>query len=61
MNKEERTSDYVCFPCGREYLTDAQKKKGHVVTAHNGICGLCGKETSITHMRAFNYLNKKLK
>lgn len=54
---KERTSDYVCFDCGIEFLDDKQKSIGGVVTAHKGNCCLCGEEKSITHIRAFNYLN----
>ncbi len=53
---KNRTSDYVCFDCGRLYLTPQQIKNAGVVTAHTGECGLCHQAKSITHIRAFNYL-----
>lgn len=52
-----RESDYVCFDCGRDFLTEAQKQRSNVVTAHKGTCCLCKEEKSITHIRAFNWLN----
>ena len=54
---EKRPHDYVCFDCGIEFLDDKQKSIDGVVTAHKGNCCLCGEEKSITHIRAFNYLN----
>lgn len=58
MDKDNKPS-YVCFDCGGEYLTDKQNKEVMVVTAHLGICGICEKTKSVTHIRNFNYLNKK--
>lgn len=55
---EQRTSDYVCFDCGRMFLSEEQKVGSIIVTAHVSKCGLCGNEKSVTHMRAFNYLQK---
>lgn len=53
----KRKSDYVCFDCGHDFLTEKQKSgEGSCVTAHKGICCLCKKEKSITHIRAFNWL-----
>lgn len=54
---ESRKSDYVCFDCGIEFLSDKQKSIGGVVTAHVSKCGLCGQEKSVTHIRTFNWLN----
>ena len=51
---EDRTSDYICFDCGKQY-----EEKGSpitVVTCHISECGLCGEEKSVTHYRNFNYL-----
>lgn len=53
---EERTSDYVCFDCGRSFLSEEQKKRENIVTAHKGECGLCKEEKSVTNIRAFNWL-----
>ena len=54
---ENRPSDYVCFDCGHDFLTEKQKSgEGHCVTAHMGTCCLCGETKSITHIRAFNWL-----
>lgn len=58
--KNDRTSDYVCVDCGVPYLTEKQKKEGgHVATFHMGTCGICENHKSITHIRAYNYLNKR--
>ena len=55
---KERTSDYICFDCGFEFLTEKQKSgEGGAVTAHKSNCCLCGEEKSVTHIRAFNWLN----
>lgn len=56
---ENRTSDYVCFDCGWSCITDEQRAKGGVVTAHISTCGLCHKTKPVTHIRAFNWLRKK--
>lgn len=57
--KENRISDYVCIPCGVQYLSEKQKEEGGVSTFHEGKCGLCENKTHITHMRHYNYLNNK--
>ena len=59
MNKEDRTSDYVCSGCGVKYLTKEQKKENSVCTFFLDTCGLCGKQEAVTHIRNYNYLNKK--
>jgi hypothetical protein len=56
---ENRKSDYVCVECGVPYLTDKQKEEGGCTTFHKGICGICEEEKSITHIRTYNYLQKK--
>ena len=58
MKKENRTSDYVCESCGKEYLSKGQLRRDRIFTSHTGECGLCGKTTGITHIRNYNYLNK---
>ena len=56
--RNERTSDYVCQPCGVGYLSEKQLKDNSVSTYSVSECGLCHKKTSTTHMRHFNYLTK---
>jgi len=60
MDIEARTSDYVCIDCGIQYLTEEQKNSGElsVATAHKADCGLCGTETTVVHIRHYNYLYK---
>lgn len=53
---DNRHSDYVCWDCGRQFLTEAQKKRDGVVTAHKSACGLCGEEKAVTHIRHWNWL-----
>lgn len=59
MDRDNRTSDYVCVPCGIQFLSEKQKEEGGVSTFSNGECGLCNQVTMITHMRIYNYLHKK--
>lgn len=55
-----RKSDYVCFDCGIEFLSEEQKGKRCVVTAHFGTCCLCGEQDkTVTHIRTFNWLKFK--
>lgn len=54
---DNRTSDYVCWDCGIQFLTEAQKKREGVVTAHKSICGLCREDKSVTHIRHWNWLH----
>ena len=57
---ENRTSDDICFDCGRNYLTDLQLiMGGNLVTTHVSICGLCEEKKSVTSFRHFNYLRTK--
>lgn len=53
-----RTSDYVCQPCGVNFLTKAQMEDGvlRVSTFHDSECGLCKETTGVTHIRHWNYL-----
>jgi len=53
---DNRSSDYVCWDCGRQFLTEEQKKREGVVTAHKSICGLCNEEKSVTNIRHWNWL-----
>ncbi len=54
---DNRTSDYVCWDCGTQFLTAEQKKEaGYNVTAHENNCGLCGEKKGVTHIRAWNRL-----
>lgn len=57
--RETRTSDSVCVACGVNFLSEEQKKESSVTTFHKGECGLCEKNTLVTHMRHYNYLFKK--
>lgn len=52
---KDRTSDYCCIDCGKEYVKD-KKPIITIVTFHTGICGICGETKSITHIRVYNYL-----
>lgn len=58
---DNRTSDWICFECGGDFLSKAQKsERGHAaVTAHTSVCGLCGKNTTVIHARNWNWLNFK--
>ena len=59
FNRENRTSDYVCIPCGVQFLSEKQKSAdGHAHTAHKSECGICGKENLVIHIRAYNWLFK---
>jgi len=59
MTKKNRKSDYVCVNCGVKYLTEEQKDKAMICTFYLGTCGLCNEQAAITHIRNYNYLNKK--
>lgn len=59
----------VCTPCGitANYLTcldiygqPPKKFQFSVSTYHEGVCGVCGKETTVTEPRDFFYPNFKL-
>ena len=53
---KERTTDYVCFECGRQFLTEEEKKHPRISTFHMGECALCKEEHGITNIRHYNYL-----
>ena len=54
---ENRITDNVCFDCGKQFLTEQQKKiKYDGVTFHEGVCGLCEATKSVTSIRRYNYL-----
>lgn len=55
--KEKMTSDYVCSDCGSYFLTPEQLETENVFTFHEGLCGVCDTNKSITHIRNYNYLN----
>lgn len=59
LNREDIISDYVCFDCGVGYLTDKQKEEGGVSTFSKGECGVCKEITLVTHIRTYNYLQRK--
>lgn len=56
---DTRTSDYVCFDCGRPYQRPNAEERA--VTCHISKCGLCEEEKSVTHIRHFNWLIKPKK
>jgi DNA-directed RNA polymerase subunit RPC12/RpoP len=51
-----RKSDYVCIPCGRQFLREAQLSQSRVVTCHEAPCGLCGRVATVAHIRSYNHL-----
>lgn len=51
----KRNSDYVCIPCGIQYLSEKQREANRVVTFHENHCGICGEHTGVTHIRHYNY------
>lgn len=54
---DNRKSDYVCFDCGVQFLTEEQKKNdGRVATFSVSECCLCGEEKGTTNIRTYNYL-----
>lgn len=64
MKKETKIVSVVCTPCGitANYLTCLKKygkppKKFHftVSTYHDGVCDVCGQETTVTEPRDFFY------
>lgn len=46
--------DWVCVPCGLKWGN--RWPKNHLATFHNGKCGVCGREDSVTEPRDFRYL-----
>ena len=58
MNHEP-LSNHVCRDCGRPHLTNKQKEEDRVIAFHLGNCCVCGKATSVTHIRYYNYLKQK--
>ena len=59
FKRRMRKSDYVCFECGKPYLTKEQLEEERCSTFHLSECGLCGKTRGITHIRNYNYLRSK--
>jgi predicted RNA-binding Zn-ribbon protein involved in translation (DUF1610 family) len=57
---EKMYMKYICFNCGKKYLTEKQKKRSLVTTCHLGKCDECGKSETITSVRHFNYCIKPL-
>ena len=37
---DNRTSDFICWDCGLQFLQVEQKKRQGVVTVHQSTCGL---------------------
>lgn len=52
---DNRTSDYVCFDCGRPFIQGLEDRSG-VSTFHNSECGLCGEVNGVTHIRNWDWL-----
>jgi len=52
-----KKNNYVCHPCGLPYLTPEQREQERVSTWHEGTCCVCGERKSVTHKRAYNYLD----
>ena len=44
--------DWVCGGCGQAY---GRGPKTRFSTWHNGVCGVCGKETAVTEPRDFGH------
>ena len=54
---DNRKSDYVCFDCGVQFLTEEQKNGGGSVSTFSvSECCLCGEEKGTTHIRHYNRL-----
>jgi hypothetical protein len=53
---DNRITDNVCIDCGKQFLTERQKKYLIAVTFHEGVCGLCEATKSVTSHRNYNYL-----
>lgn len=57
--EKARQDGYVCVDCGVQFLSDEQLiGPDRVHTYHLNTCGLCGEKKSVTHVRAYNYLQK---
>lgn len=50
----KRYPDWICEPCGRRY--GKHPEGNHVATYHNGKCGVCGTQTSVSEPRDFGHL-----
>lgn len=49
----KKNKTWCCFDCGKQYVSE---DKEHIVTCHEGTCDVCGEVKTVTHIRAFNYL-----
>lgn len=56
---DNRTSDFICWDCGLQFLQAEQKKRHGIATTHQSTCGLCGTDKPVTHYRNWNYLHIK--
>ncbi len=54
MSVSKNQPNWVCGPCGLKWGNGWPK--GHLGTWHDGKCGVCGKEDSVTEPRDFGYL-----
>lgn len=53
-------NNYVCVDCGVKHLTEKQKSNGgQAHTFHINTCTVCSEKKSVTHIKAYNYLNSK--
>lgn len=52
---ENRTSDYICYDCGKTFLLWHEKNRPLIVTSSESECGLCGENKSTTHFRAYHF------
>ena len=54
---DNRKSDYVCFDCGVQFLTEQQKDgHGNAITFSVSECCLCNEQKGTTHIRHYNRL-----
>lgn len=62
MNQmEEFKEEYCCVPCGVQFLTPQQiKRGGSPTTFHEGKCCVCCEVTNVTSTRRYNYLKKHI-
>lgn len=58
MSKLKKYPTWVCSDCGKAGLTSKSVDRympEEVSTFHKGICGVCGKELSVTQPRDYGY------
>jgi hypothetical protein len=47
---------WICRPCGEAY--GRGMPADHISTWHQGVCGICDQETSVTEPRDYKHLKK---